>query len=70
MTSATATAVETGVLFPLVDGRRSTQSTARAVFADATRSCAPDVADAIDLSEKPWPSSASVRWIHSLSSTS
>src|SRR3954447_20552402 len=52
MTSATATAVETGVLFPLVDGRRSTQSTARAVFADATRSCAPDVADAIESSEK------------------
>jgi hypothetical protein len=38
----------TGVLFPLVDGRRSTQSTARAVFADATRGVAPDVADAID----------------------
>src|SRR4051794_41895854 len=52
MTSATATAVETGVLFPLVDGRRSTQSTARAVFAEATRSCAPDVADAIESSEK------------------
>src|SRR4051794_41824107 len=52
MTSATATTVETGVLFPLVDGRRSTQTTARAVFAEATRSCAPDVADAIDSSEK------------------
>src|SRR3954452_20580466 len=48
MTSATATAVETGVLFPLVDGRRSTQSTARAVFAEATRGVAPEVADAID----------------------
>src|SRR3954470_24355475 len=52
MTSATSTAVETGVLFPLVDGRRSTQSTARAVFADATRGCAPDVARAIDGSSK------------------
>src|SRR3954467_657401 len=52
MTSATATTVETGVLFPLVDGRRSTQSTARAVFAEATRGCAPDVADAIDSSAK------------------
>src|SRR4051794_18236076 len=52
MPSATATTVETGVLFPLVDGRRSTQTTARAVFAEATRSCAPDVADAIDSSEK------------------
>src|SRR3954464_3389185 len=52
MTSATATTVETGVLFPLVNGRRSTQTTARAVFAEATRSCAPDVADAIDSSER------------------
>src|SRR3954464_3830256 len=52
MTSATATTVETGVLFPLVNGRRSTQTTARAVFAEATRSCAPDVADAIESSEK------------------
>jgi hypothetical protein len=52
MTSATSTSVETGVLFPLVDGRRSTQSTARAVFAEATRGCAPDVADAIDSSAK------------------
>ena len=52
MTSATATAVETGVLFPLVDGRRSTQTTARAVFAEATRGCAPDVARAIDASQK------------------
>src|SRR3954465_13248702 len=52
MTSATATTVETGVLFPLVDGRGSTQATARAGFAEATRSCAPDVADAIDSSEK------------------
>src|SRR3954454_19630727 len=50
MTSATATKVETGVLFPVVDGRRSTQTTARAVFADATRGCAPDVAHAIDSS--------------------
>src|SRR3954467_13496917 len=52
MTSATATKVETGVLFPVVDGRRSTQTTARAVFAEATRGCAPDVADAIDSSAK------------------
>jgi hypothetical protein len=52
MTSATTTVGETGVLFPLVDGRRSTQSTARAVFADATRGCAPDVARAIDSSAK------------------
>src|SRR3954464_7733786 len=50
MTSATSTAVESGVLFPLVDDRRSTQTTARAVFADATRGCAPDVARAIDSS--------------------
>jgi len=52
MTSATATAAETGVQFPLVDGRRSSQSTARAVFAEATRACAPDVARAIDSSSK------------------
>jgi len=39
---------ETGVLFPKVDGRRSTQSTARAVFAEASRGVASDVADAID----------------------
>jgi hypothetical protein len=52
MTSATATAGETGVLFPLVDGRRSTQTTARAVFAEATRGCAPDVARAIDSAAK------------------
>ncbi|HET7310903.1 MAG TPA: hypothetical protein VFJ17_06215 [Mycobacteriales bacterium] len=52
MTSATTTASETGVLFPTVDGRRSTQTTARAVFADATRGCAPDVARAIDASAK------------------
>src|SRR3954452_24037195 len=51
-TTATAAPSETGVLFPLVDGRRSTQSTARAVFADATRGCAPDVARAIDGSSK------------------
>ena len=37
-----------GVLFPLVDGRRSTQTTARAVFADAARSSSPEVADAIE----------------------
>lgn len=52
MTSATATAGETGVQFPLVDGRRSSQSTARAVFAEATRGCAADVAAAIDTSNK------------------
>ncbi|HET6909873.1 MAG TPA: hypothetical protein VFH54_11085 [Mycobacteriales bacterium] len=39
---------DTGVLFPLVDGRRSTQSTARAVFADATRAVAPDVTHRIE----------------------
>lgn len=37
-----------GVLFPLVDGRRSTQSTARAVFAEAVRAVAPDVAQRIE----------------------
>src|SRR5438270_3007882 len=37
-----------GVLFPLVEGRRSTQTTARAVFADAVRAVAPDVADRIE----------------------
>jgi hypothetical protein len=52
MSPATATAAETGVLFPLVDGRRSTQTTARAVFAEATRGCAPDVARAIDAAAK------------------
>jgi hypothetical protein len=41
---------DTGVLFPSVDGRRSTQTTARAVFADATRSVAPEVASAIERS--------------------
>jgi hypothetical protein len=39
---------ETGVLFPLVDGRRSTQTTSRGVFADATRAVAPAVAAGID----------------------
>jgi hypothetical protein len=39
---------QSGVLFPLVDGRRSTQTTARAVFAEAARGCSPDVADAIE----------------------
>src|SRR3954447_2008736 len=51
-TSATAedtrTDVELGVLFPQVDGRRSTSTTSRAVFADATRAVAPDVARAIE----------------------
>src|SRR4051794_3068604 len=37
-----------GVLFPLVDGRRSTQTTAKAVFADAARGVAPEVADSIE----------------------
>src|SRR5437763_3437879 len=37
-----------GVLFPLVDGRRSTQTTAKAVFAEAARGVAPDVADSIE----------------------
>jgi hypothetical protein len=41
---------ETGVLFPLVDGRRSTQTTARAVFAEAMRAVAPDVAHTIETS--------------------
>jgi len=45
-------AAESGVLFPLVDGRRSTQSTSRAVLADATRASAPDVAFAIEKSAK------------------
>ena len=39
-----------GVLFPLVDGRRSTQTTAKAVFAEAARGVAPDVADSIERS--------------------
>src|SRR4051812_48535915 len=51
-TTAAVPPSETGVLFPLVGGRRSTQTTARAVFADATRGCAPDVARAIDGSAK------------------
>ena len=37
-----------GVLFPSVDGRRSTQTTARAVFAEAARASSPEVADAIE----------------------
>ena len=49
MSSAEA---DTGVLFPLVDGRRSTQFTSRAVLADATRATAPDVASAIERSAK------------------
>jgi hypothetical protein len=36
-----------GVQFPLVDGRRSTQHTARTVFAESTRPLAPDVAERI-----------------------
>ena len=43
-----APAATSGVLFPLVDGRRSTQSTARLVFAEATRAVAPDIAAAIE----------------------
>src|SRR5947209_6809369 len=39
-----------GVLFPLVDGRRSTQTTAKAVFAEAARGVAPDVAESIERS--------------------
>ena len=39
-----------GVLFPLIDGRRSTQTTAKAVFAEAARSVAPEVADSIERS--------------------
>lgn len=48
-----APAADRGVLFPLVDGRRSTQSTSRAVFAEATRAVAPDVAQAIE-SARDW----------------
>src|SRR4051794_8884030 len=44
---------ETGVLFPSVDGRRSTSTTSRAVFAEATRAVAPDVARAIE-SARDW----------------
>lgn len=44
---------ETGVLFPLVDGRRSTQTTSRAVFAEATRAVAPELAREIE-SARDW----------------
>lgn len=44
---------ETGVLFPSVDGRRSTQTTSRAVFAEATRTVAPDLAREIE-SARDW----------------
>ena len=44
---------ETGVLFPLVDGRRSTQTTSRAVFAEATRAVAPDLSREIE-SARDW----------------
>jgi hypothetical protein len=47
-TDASTAAPVTGVQFPLVDGRRSTQTTSRAVFADATRAVAPEVAAAIE----------------------
>lgn len=45
--------VESGVLFPSVDGRRSTQTTSRAVFAEATRTVAPELARAIE-SARDW----------------
>ena len=48
-----AATADHGVLFPLVDGRRSTQLTSRAVFAEATRAVAPDVAHAIE-SSRNW----------------
>ena len=48
-----APAADRGVLFPLVDGRRSTQLTSRSVFAEATRAVAPDVAHAIE-SSRNW----------------
>lgn len=40
---------EHGVQFPLVEGRRSSQSTTRAVLADAVRAVDPDAAREIDL---------------------
>src|SRR3954451_20082362 len=49
----TTPADEAGVLFPLVDGRRSTTSTSRAVLAEATRAVAPEVAARIDAA-KNW----------------
>jgi hypothetical protein len=42
-----------GVVFPVVNGRRSSQDTARGVFADATRGVAPELASAIDAT-KSW----------------
>jgi hypothetical protein len=44
---------EAGVQFPVIDGRRSTSTTSRAVFAEATRALAPDVAHAIE-SARDW----------------
>src|SRR3954451_11656910 len=41
---------ESGVLFPLVDGRRSTQTTSRAVLAEATRAVEPGLAHDIEAS--------------------
>jgi len=53
MTASASVPAETGVLFPLVDGRRSTQTTSRAVFAEATREVAPDIAHGIE-SARDW----------------
>ena len=49
-TTRTPASAESGVLFPLVEGRRGTQSTGRAVFADAVRAVDPDTARAIESS--------------------
>src|SRR3954452_16063836 len=58
MTTASTTGdrpTESGVLFPLVDGRRSTQTTSRAVFAEATRAVEPDLAHDIESSSNWHP---------------
>ena len=52
-TTTSRTGDETGVLFPQIDGRRSTSTTSRAVFAEATRAVAPEVAQAIE-STRSW----------------
>lgn len=44
---------EAGVLFPQLDGRRSTSTTSRAVFAEATRAVAPEVSRRIE-SARDW----------------
>ena len=45
-----ADASDAGVLFPLVDGKRRTSTTSRAVFAEATRVVAPELARDIEAS--------------------